>query len=170
MPDLTHDFFQYHFTECVYPTASPTSTDSLYISFQGDALAGTYVFDGGGSIPGQSTLDSSYFYMIKPSKYDIIYPGVGINEKKNQAGMSVLQNIPNPFTDQTHVDVILTRPGNLSLEVFSLTGQKVTEINKGTVSSGNYRFALNSSQFSKGVYFYTVKCNNETSTHKMIVE
>ena len=84
--------------------------------------------------------------------------------------MMVSQNVPNPFTNRTLIDVMLSKPGSLSLDVYSLVGQEVMEINKGTVNPGTYRFNLNSTQFSPGIYFYTVKCNNEISTHKMIVE
>jgi hypothetical protein len=170
MPDLNTDFFQYHFTECVYPSASPTSTDSLYLLFQGDQYAGTYLTGSQPGQQGQNVIDSSYFYLIKPAKLDIIMPGVGINEKKNQPSMSVSQNAPNPFKNQTTIEVILSKPGTLSLNVYSLVGQKVQEISMGTVTSGTYHFTLNSAQFSPGIYFYTVKCNNESSTHKMIVE
>ena len=168
--DLNHDFFAYHFTECVYGSASPTSdNDSLYILFQGDQYAGTDVFNSTAG-QGQTAIDSNYFYLIKPSKWDIIMPGVGINEKKNQPSMIVYQNTPNPFNNQTQVKVLVDKPGTLSMEVYSLVGQKVMEINKGSVNSGDYRFTLNSTQFSPGVYFYTVRFNNESSTHKMIVE
>jgi len=170
IPDLNKDFFSYHFTECVYGSASPTSNDSLYILFQGDQYAGTYVFDGVNSLPGQTAIDSNYLYMIKPSKADIIMKGIGINEKKNQPSMVVYQNTPNPFNNQTQVKVLVSKPGTLSMEVYSLVGQKVMEINKGAVNSGDYRFTLSSSQFSPGVYFYTVKFNNESATRKMIVE
>jgi hypothetical protein len=167
--DLNHDFFLYHFTECVYPSASPTSTDSLYILFMGDQYAGTYL-TGSQLGQGQQVIDSNYMYILKPSKLDIILWPEGINEKKNQPSMIVSQNAPNPVKDQTQIDVILNNPGTLSLDVYSLVGQKVMEINRGSVNSGNHRFTLNSTQFSPGIYFYTVKCNNESSTHKMIVE
>lgn len=169
LPDLTSDFFQYHFTECVFPSASPTSNDSLFILFQGDMYAGTYLTGSTPGQQGQTVIDSSYLYFLKPSKLSI-WLFDGIDEKKNQPSMMVSQNSPNPFNNQTQIDVILSKTGVLSMDVYSLVGQKVAEINKGTGNPGKYRFTLNSSQFSPGIYFYTVRFNNESSTHKMIVE
>ena len=84
--------------------------------------------------------------------------------------MVVSQNNPNPFNGQTQIDVMLNKQGSLSLDVYSLTGQNMMEINNGTGHKGINRFTLNSTQLKPGVYFYTVKFNNESSTHKMIVE
>jgi len=167
--ELTSNFFQYHWEECVYPCASPTSTDSLYILFQGDLSAGNYLTDSQPNMQGQTLIDNNDMYFIKPSKFDIEVLD-GIDQKKSQPVMMVSQNIPNPFMNQTKVNVTLSKKGTLSLEVYSLVGQKVAEINKGIVNPGNYQFVLDASQFTQGIYFYTVKCNNESSTRKMIVE
>jgi len=58
----------------------------------------------------------------------------GIEQKNNQPLMEVYQNTPNPFKVQTQVNVTLRTKGTLSLEVFSLLGQKVAEIDKGNVN------------------------------------
>jgi hypothetical protein len=169
--DINSDFFQYHWTECVYPSASPVSTnDSLYILFQGDAMSGDYINDHFGS-NGQHFITSNDMFLTKPSKWDIISPcWIGIDKKKTVPAMTVYQNTPNPFRNQTQVNVTLSEKGDLLLEVYSLLGQKVTEIDKGIVNPGDYQFILSGSQFTSGIYFYTVRCNNESSTHKMIVE
>lgn len=167
--EITSNYYQYHFEECVYPSASPTSTDSLFILFQGDIEAGAYVNANLGG-QGQTDITNNDMFITKPAKSDILLFGVGIDQKKNQPTMMVSQNSPNPFKNQTQINVNLTKPGTLLLDVYSFIGQKVMEINDGTVNSGNYRFTLNSTQFSPGIYFYIVKNNNESSTHKMIVD
>jgi len=170
--EITSNFFQYHWEECVYPSASPTSTDSsIFLLFQGDLEAGIYL--NGGITPGiqgQMDITNNDILFIRHSKSDLTCIPMGIDQKKNRPSMMVSQNVPNPFTNQTLVDIVLNKPGSLSLDVYSLIGQKVMEIDKGTVNPGNYRFTLKSAQLTPGVYFYTVRCNNEVSTHKMIVE
>jgi hypothetical protein len=125
---------------------------------------------GTGSGQGQIDITNNDMIFTKTEGFDIWFCEEGINQKKNQPAMLVYQNIPNPFMNQTQVNVTLSEKGTLTLAVYSLIGQKVTEINKGIVNPGDYQFVLNGSQFTPGIYFYTVTCNNESSTHKMIVE
>jgi hypothetical protein len=167
--EITSNFFQYHFEECVYPSASPTSTDSLFVLFQGDVEGGVYL-NGSSGAQGQTDITNNDIILIKPAKSDIIMWGVGLDQKKNQPSMLVSQNAPNPFKDQTLIDVQMSRPGPLVLDVYAVTGQNVLEIDKGTVGAGTSRFILHSSQLKPGVYFYTVRSNDESSTRKMIVE
>jgi len=43
-------------------------------------------------------------------------------------------------------------------------------LEKTNLSPGNHRFIIDASQFDPGVYFYTIRFNNESITNKMIVE
>jgi hypothetical protein len=56
------------------------------------------------------------------------------------------------------------------VEVTNIMGQKVMTMDKGFVNSGARKFTIECSQLTTGVYFYTVKINGESFTHKMIVE
>jgi hypothetical protein len=38
------------------------------------------------------------------------------------------------------------------------------------LSAGNHRFIIDGSHLAPGVYFYTIRFNNESITNKMIVE
>ena len=60
--------------------------------------------------------------------------------------------------------------GNAVLEVTNLAGQKLITMEKTVPASGNYRFIIDTSKLVPGVYFYTVRFNNESITNKMIVE
>ncbi len=49
-------------------------------------------------------------------------------------------------------------------------GQKVLTMDKGLVNAGVQTYTINGGSLSSGIYFYTVKINGESFTHKMIVE
>lgn len=83
---------------------------------------------------------------------------------------SISQNRPNPFTGNTQIDVNLSRSANLSIVVVNITGQKVYEMNYGTVSTGNHTFQINAENLASGIYFYTVNADNSSVTKKMIVQ
>jgi hypothetical protein len=161
--DLTGDFL-YTWTECVYPSATPTTTsDKVHILFQGDDYAGVK-FKGDNGAQGQTIYTTNNEIYLSTPTY------VGIDEHTAKPTFAVSQNYPNPVQGVTQVKVNLTKPGALSLEVTSMVGQKVMEVTKGNVSAGNYYFNLDCSSLSAGVYFYTVKVGTATQTHKMIVE
>ena len=83
---------------------------------------------------------------------------------------SVSQNRPNPFSGTTTIDVRLTQSSNVVVEVMNVTGQKVMELNNGTLNAGSHSFQINANQLSAGVYFYTVRAGSSSVTKKMIVQ
>lgn len=166
MLDLTADFL-YTWSECVYAFPAAASDDYLYILFQDDLEAGTYL-KGSQGAQGQTSIDDNNMTFLTASKIDIIDPDVSVQEK-SQTTLMVAQNYPNPAHGNTLINVKVNNPGTLSLELYSLVGQKVFDIQKGFVNAGNYQFTVDASQLPSGICFYTVKVNNESVTHKMIV-
>jgi hypothetical protein len=51
-----------------------------------------------------------------------------------------------------------------------MIGQVVNQINVGSVNAGTHVIRLDVSKLDSGIYFYTVKANGSSVTHKMIVE
>ncbi len=167
--DVTSDFIQYNWNETVFVNAAPFRTgDSLYLLFQSDVEAGSFVKLAGAG-QGQMSVTTNDIIVMNVSKQAIINPGTGVNEHPGNS-IYVSQNTPNPFHGRTTINVQLENNANLSLAVYSIVGKKIYEISKGNVDSGSYQFSLDGSQLQSGVYFYTVKINNETVTKKMIVE
>jgi hypothetical protein len=166
--DITGDWLQYNFSECMFPSASPTSDDYVYILFQADDYGGSYVKSiGNSSYEGQNTPDSNYMTLIKWEKP---WGDDGVNEKHEKPTFSVGQNFPNPVNGLTKVNVYIQNSGNLSLKVTDLTGQTLMNLEKSNVLPGVSQFVIDASQLSPGVYFYTVKQGDQSITKKMIIE
>ncbi len=167
--DITGDWLQYNFAECMFPSASPTSDDYfVYILFQADDYGGSYVKSttGGSSYAGQNQPDNNYMTLIKWEK-----PlWVGTSEKHEKPTFSVGQNFPNPVNGLTRVNAYLQNPGDLSLKVTDLTGQTLMNMEKTNVLPGVSQFVIDASQLPSGVYFYTVKQGDKSITKKMIVQ
>jgi len=166
--DITGDWIQYNFAECVYPSASPTTDGNyVYILFQCDDYGGSYVKSlNETSWQGQTTPDNNNMIMIQWS-----YPiWEGTTEKQAKPTFSVGQNFPNPVNGLTKVNVYLQNSGDLSLKVTNLTGQTLMNMEKSNAHSGVNQFVIDASQLTSGVYFYTVKQGDKSITKKMIVE
>ena len=83
---------------------------------------------------------------------------------------SVSQNYPNPFNNQSNVMVSLSEASNLSIEVYTLTGQVVSARDYGYMTTGSHTLTINGADLTAGVYFYTVTAGENKITRKMIVE
>ena len=80
------------------------------------------------------------------------------------------QNFPNPVNGTTTVNVYLDNDATVIVEVSDVTGEKVMTLDNGIITSGAHQLTIDASHLSTGLYFYTVKINGQSYTHKMIVE
>jgi len=167
---VTSDF-SYNFLECVFPSMSPTSDNSLYILAMTDNEAGLY-FNGSATPPaqGQTTITNNDFTFMKPTKNSIIVPQVGMEEQQNKSWYYVSQGSPNPFRERATINVSLERPATLSLELYSLSGISVYRENKGSVARGAHQFIIDGSALGSGLYIGKITINGETVTRKMVIK
>ncbi|MFA8449208.1 MAG: T9SS type A sorting domain-containing protein [Bacteroidales bacterium] len=95
---------------------------------------------------------------------------VGLETIENVApSFEVSQNIPNPCSENAFVTVSVPEVSNVSMDIISMTGQKVMSIDKGAVE-GDVQIDFDASGLNSGVYFYTVNVDGKRITKKMIVE
>ena len=162
------DDFLYTWSECVYVSVASSMTDNIFFIFQDDPEAGTYL-KGSSGAQGQTAITNNNITFSEIPKADILLWPTAIDEK-SEANFTVSQNYPNPMADRSRVTVKLTQPGNLSLGVYSVIGQKVMDYQYGHVNAGTHQFTIDGSQLTTGVYFYTVTLDRTSVTKKMVVK
>lgn len=91
---------------------------------------------------------------------------VGIEEIKNTASMDVY---PNPFSSNTTIEVNLTENQNVKVDVYNVIGENVFSLNKGTLSSGEHKIALNADELPSGMYFVTLTTEKGRITKRVSV-
>ncbi len=82
---------------------------------------------------------------------------------------SLEQNYPNPFNPTTTIRFSIPEAGLVSLSIYNLLGEKVGEVLNQELVTGSYEFTYDASSLSSGIYFYTIKTANFTSTKKMLL-
>ncbi|OYT17410.1 MAG: hypothetical protein B7C24_02925, partial [Bacteroidetes bacterium 4572_77] len=95
--------------------------------------------------------------------------GIGDDLVAQEGSISVSQNIPNPFTGTTTIEVSTETAATVLVEVSNIMGQSIYTINAGTVN-GTSKIDLPANNLEAGIYFYTVRVGNESITKKMMVE
>jgi len=82
----------------------------------------------------------------------------------------VIGNYPNPFNPTTKIFLKLSIRAKISVDVFNPLGKKVSEIFRGELNSGEYRFHFSGEKLASGVYFLTVRGSGIFKAAKMILQ
>jgi hypothetical protein len=89
---------------------------------------------------------------------------------------SLRQNYPNPFNPETQIEFSLPRASKVSILVYDLLGEEVSDLIDEDLNPGNYNTKFNASNLSSGVYYYVFKAvpkdgagGTFVETRKMIV-
>jgi photosystem II stability/assembly factor-like uncharacterized protein len=80
------------------------------------------------------------------------------------------QNYPNPFNISTKFKVQISKPANIRVAVFDVTGRLTAAIFNQRLNAGAYEVSFDGSKYSSGVYFYSLFVDgNLISTRKMLL-
>jgi hypothetical protein len=84
-------------------------------------------------------------------------------------------NYPNPFNPSTVIRYALPEPGQVTLEVFDLVGQRVANVVDVQQDAGSHQMKFNGANLASGVYLYRVEfkprdgSTSQVSINKMIL-
>ncbi|MFC2119949.1 T9SS type A sorting domain-containing protein, partial [Bacteroidota bacterium] len=118
----------------------------------------------------------SYTYRLKQVDYDGTFEYSDIVEVNVTVPdvFSLEQNYPNPFNPSTMIKFSLAADSKVSLTVFDILGQEVSNLISGNLAAGLHEINFNASNINSGVYFYRIDATgvdgtNFTSVKKMIL-
>lgn len=79
------------------------------------------------------------------------------------------QNYPNPFNPVTKLNFMLPKEGFTKLVIFDITGREVSIILDQRLEPGTYEIDWDATEYSSGIYFYTLQNGDFKETKKMIL-
>lgn len=82
---------------------------------------------------------------------------------------TLLQNYPNPFNPSTNIRFSIPEAGNVRVEIFTVTGEKITELFAGYLEGGLHQMRWSGVDVSGGMYIYRVTYNNNYLSGKMLL-
>lgn len=131
-----------------------TTTQPVNYSYTDvDLIAGTYTYR-----LKQIDLDGTFEY-IGSIEVEVVPPKV----------FALEQNYPNPFNPATTIKYSVPITGFVSLSIFNVLGEKVTDLINKELEAGSYELNFNASNLSSGVYFYKLEAGSFTSIKKMML-
>ncbi len=82
-------------------------------------------------------------------------------------GYTLSQNYPNPFNPVTVIRYSLIGNRFATLKIYDILGNEVATLVNEKQNAGTYEVNFDGSNFSSGVYFYTLQTDNFSETKKM---
>jgi hypothetical protein len=79
------------------------------------------------------------------------------------------QNYPNPFNPVTNIKFSIPEEGFTSLKIYDITGRVAATMINGNMRPGNYNAEFDGSNYSSGIYFYTLTTKSTSETKKMLL-
>ncbi len=70
---------------------------------------------------------------------------------------SLSQNYPNPFNPTTMINFNLRVDSKVSLKIFNILGQQVSQLISGSMVAGNHQVNFDASKLNSGVYLYRLE-------------
>jgi len=152
--DLYTGYYFFHYVSELTPKIGdfyeiPISTSVNVTEFQGN----------------DATVPITHTYL---SGLGFTYVGMNDEFEDVEKSLRVSQNIPNPATNNTTIEINSETVAPARVEVTNMVGQTVYSADAGIVN-GSLKVNINVSSFDAGVYFYTVTVGKERISNKMIV-
>lgn len=148
-------------TSAWYSTEGVTSSDVLFtLTFRATA-AGQL----SSAVALSSAVTAAEAYTASADKYDVAvaFNGVATSE------FALMQNEPNPFSDNTTIAFRLAEAGSATLTVFDATGKTLSVV-RGDYAKGMNQITLAKSDLNaSGVLYYQLESGAFTATKKMVV-
>jgi len=116
------------------------------------------------------TKAGKYTYRLKQLDFDGTYTYSNLVEVEivSLPGKYTLaQNYPNPFNPVTNIRYSIPESGVVSISVFNLLGEKVTDLVNEFKVAGEYNVNLNAAGLSSGTYIYSMTVNGNTISKKL---
>jgi len=85
------------------------------------------------------------------------------------ASFSLDQNYPNPFSPSTRISFTLPVSAAAHLDVYNALGEHIATLVDEVMNAGQYAVNFNASSLQSGVYFYTLRIGQYSSTRRMVL-
>lgn len=85
------------------------------------------------------------------------------------AAFALGQNYPNPFNPVTRIPYILAQEEEISLRVYTLTGQLAVVLHEGWQSAGSHSAEFDGRGLAGGIYIYTLRTGSSVESKRFIL-
>lgn len=99
-------------------------------------------------------------------KYNLL-TSIKSDFKNIPTNIELAQNYPNPFNPTTKISFGLPIKSNVTLRIFNLLGEQVTELLNESLEAGTYIYNYDASNLTSGIYVYSLQTEAGIISKKM---
>lgn len=100
----------------------------------------------------------------------VTYPYSSLETGNLFNGYGLEQNFPNPAIRYTNISFVIPQSTEVSLKVYSLTGEEITELAGSFFPAGTHTLAFNTAGLAEGLYFYVLRADGFLESRKLLVQ
>ena len=89
------------------------------------------------------------------------------NDTHAPESFTLSQNFPNPFNPSTNISYNVPNAADVTLEVFTIHGQKVVTLVSAFQSAGQHTVTFDASSLASGMYMYRLTAGSKSMVRKM---
>jgi hypothetical protein len=117
------------------------------------------------------SLETDLLFDLSNSSFSVIDTVTSnVSDKINRVNsFSLLQNYPNPFNPSTKILFTLPKQEQVTLEVFSMLGQKVRTLIDKNMPAGVHEVEFDASWLPSGIYLYRIQAGRFSEVKKMVL-
>jgi len=114
-------------------------------------------------------ISDRYYYRLKQIDNDgtFEYSDIITVEVGGPDNFYLSQNYPNPFNPQTRIDFTIPEKLVVTLRVYNILGELVTELIHEEKDAGSYSVTFGASNLSSGIYIYRLETSDFIDLRKM---
>ncbi len=94
---------------------------------------------------------------------------IKLKDNLSPSKFKLFQNYPNPFNPETNITFYAMYGGNVTLELYSVNGERLEPLFNGNVIAGTHTFKFNANYLSSGTYIYKLSIGNISISKKMLL-
>jgi hypothetical protein len=95
--------------------------------------------------------------------------GIIANGKNVPEKFYLSQNYPNPFNPETSIKYSIPVQSHVKLIIFDILGREIGTLVNEKLTPGTYEVQWNGSNYSSGLYFYKLECDEFSDVKKMVL-
>lgn len=112
--------------------------------------------------------DTSVAFVAAPYVINV-QTTTGINAINYTDGYSLLQNVPNPFAQNTNITFTLPKSQQVVINLYDESGRLVKELVNGTQPAGTHVLSFTQEELQPGVYLYQMRSGDFVKTRRMMI-
>ena len=89
--------------------------------------------------------------------------------EEEKESIANIQVFPNPFTSHVSFQIDLQKASQLSINIYDIQGKMIdVSVQNTTINEGIYTKEFDFGHLSKGIYFYTLRIDDQVQSGKFV--